>query len=600
MRVLITDGNERSALAVTRALGQNQVQVLVGAEEVRSLAGMSRYSWQSFSYPSPYSDPTGFVFLLLDTVKRLQIGAVFPISDIAMYLVSQNRHEFEKYTGVPIPSFETFECLSDKYRLMKLASELGVPTPKTFFVPNGCPEQFIEKIDHFPVVIKPARSLVNIDGSWRKTGVHYAASAADLYQLYHELAYLRQPSLIQHRVTGQGQGLFALMNHGKAVALFAHKRLREKPPSGGVSVLRESIALPHPMTEYALRLLEHVGWHGVAMVEFKVERESGLPFLMEVNGRFWGSLQLATDCGLNFPLLLHQVAAGGGKSLSANEYRIGLKSRWLLGDVDHLLMRLLRPKIGVYLPKNSPSRLRTLLDFLHLFQKRTRFEVLRMDDLKPFIYELRQYFINLLVSFRMIRIVMRKLARSIRASISDPNLVMVKFYLHIIFLANLQERLIYRKLPRNIRNVLFVCKGNICRSPLAAEYVKERFREKGFHIVVRSAGIETTAGGKADPLAMDIARKHGLSLYSHVTTPVIREIVDEADIILVMEIVHSHRLRKLYPDAKYKMFQLGYFSGTKFTVIEDPYQGNHEKFRVCFQLIRQSCDNLLQLIDTAE
>ena len=87
----------------------------------------------------------------------------------------------------------------------------------------------------------------------RKTGVHYAASEAELNRLYNTIDYLRQPSLIQRRVEGDGQGVFALMNKGKPVALFAHRRLREKPPSGGVSVLRESISLPQPMTDYALR-----------------------------------------------------------------------------------------------------------------------------------------------------------------------------------------------------------------------------------------------------------------------------------------------------------------------------------------------------------
>ncbi|MGI0013994.1 MAG: ATP-grasp domain-containing protein, partial [Nitrososphaera sp.] len=65
MRVLITDGNERSALAVTRALGQYGIQVLVGAEGTRSLASVSRYCWQSFRYPSPYSQPSDYVERLL-------------------------------------------------------------------------------------------------------------------------------------------------------------------------------------------------------------------------------------------------------------------------------------------------------------------------------------------------------------------------------------------------------------------------------------------------------------------------------------------------------------------------------------------------------
>ncbi|MCG6900719.1 MAG: hypothetical protein LJE75_12070 [Gammaproteobacteria bacterium] len=73
-----------------------------------------------------------------------------------------------------------------------------------------------------------------------------------------------------------GQGVFALYNHGKPLVFFAHRRLWEKPPSGSVSVFSESIPVDPVMEGYARTLLDHVGRHGVAMVEFKVA-EDGTP-----------------------------------------------------------------------------------------------------------------------------------------------------------------------------------------------------------------------------------------------------------------------------------------------------------------------------------
>lgn len=396
MRVLVTDGNERAALAVTRALGQKQVQVMVGAETTRSLAAVSRYCWQSFSYPSPYADAQAFLARLLDCVQHNHITTIFPTSDISTQLIGQHLQVLEKYVIVPMPPVEAFEHLSDKYRLMQLAASLGVPTPETFFVPSGRVEEVMGSIRQFPVVVKPARSVIHINGSWRKTAVHYADDAAELSQLYREVDYLRLPSLIQRCVEGSGQGLFVLLNQGEPVAMFAHRRLREKPPSGGVSVLRESIALPQPMTDYALRLLKHVGWHGVAMVEFKVDRHTGIPLLIEVNGRFWGSLQLAIDAGVNFPFLLYQMAMQQRIGPPVNGYSIGVKSRWLLGDLDHLLLRLFKPEATLNLPPHSPSKVQTLLDFCRFFQRGMRYEVLNLSDPKPFIYELRQYLSRLL------------------------------------------------------------------------------------------------------------------------------------------------------------------------------------------------------------
>ena len=90
------------------------------------------------------------------------------------------------------------------------------------------------------------------------------------------------------------------MTAARPVAFFAHKRLRERPPWGGVSVLSES-AEPDPrLKALARQLLDDACWHGVAMVEFKVAPD-GTPYLMEINTRFWGSLQLAIDAGVDFP-----------------------------------------------------------------------------------------------------------------------------------------------------------------------------------------------------------------------------------------------------------------------------------------------------------
>jgi hypothetical protein len=160
-------------------------------------------------------------------------------------------------------------------------------------------------------------------------------------------------------------------------------------------VLRESIALPQPMTDYALRLLQHVGWHGVAMVEFKVEQSSGIPYLMEINGRFWGSLQLAIDAGLNLPYLLLLMAKGRLTSGPHPAYRVGVRSRWLLGDLDHLLLRLFKAEEKARLPPGAPSIWTTIANFFRPGGKNTYYEMERLDDLRPAWKEYRRYAWNL-------------------------------------------------------------------------------------------------------------------------------------------------------------------------------------------------------------
>jgi len=71
-----------------------------------------------------------------------------------------------------------------------------------------------------------------------------------------------------------------------------HHRLREDPPTGGQSTAARAY-FSEQLKEYGLRLLQALRWHGAAMVEFKLDSRSGQFVLMEINGKFWGSLELA-------------------------------------------------------------------------------------------------------------------------------------------------------------------------------------------------------------------------------------------------------------------------------------------------------------------
>jgi predicted ATP-grasp superfamily ATP-dependent carboligase len=274
----------------------------------------------------------------------------------------------------------------------------------------------------YPAVIKPIQSRIQTDAGWVATTVHYAYSDQELRQLYRDTPYLSShPSLIQQRIVGPGIGVFLLFDRGRLITEFAHRRLREKPPAGGASVLRESAAVDSRLREYAQRLLGPIGWHGVAMMEYKEDARTGQPFLMEVNGRFWGSLQLAIDAGVDFPYLVYQLALGRTPK-SAPAYQIGVKSRWLLGDVDHLLLRLCKSDRELCLPPSAPSRLQAVKDFLRFSQPDLHYEDADADDLRPFLYELGQNTKSLSASAaRLLRRSVKRLAHSPDGAKSLPD-----------------------------------------------------------------------------------------------------------------------------------------------------------------------------------
>ena len=159
----------------------------------------------------------------------------------------------------------------------------------------------------------------------------------------------------------------------------------------------ESVPLDEEMILAADRLLAEVGWVGVAMVEFKRDLRDGRARLMEVNGRFWGSLQLAIACGVDFPAL-YLALLQGGHPAPFREYRVGHKLKWFLGTLDHLAIRLRKSGEALNLAPGAPSRWQALADFLKVWEKDCSFDVFDRSDPRPAWCECRDYLRQLLGS----------------------------------------------------------------------------------------------------------------------------------------------------------------------------------------------------------
>jgi predicted ATP-grasp superfamily ATP-dependent carboligase len=387
MRILVTDSDTRSALATVRALGRAGHEVIAAGDRQPSLASVSRYCASFEGYPHPGSDPDGFVTTLASIAQRRRVELMLPMTEITTLLATEYRECLPAECRLPFPDAQTVSAASDKAHVVRLAQEIGIPTPRTTVV--GSTEEGMAAGLPFPVVVKPARSRVRIGSNWLSTGVSYAADATELRRILTDLAPDAYPVLLQERVEGPGRGLFMCFDQGRPVAFFAHRRLREKPPSGGVSVLCESTALDPLAVEYGTRLLSHLGWHGVAMVEFKQDNRDGSLRLMEINARFWGSLQLAIDAGVNFPCIVADIAAGQSTT-GPMDYRIGVRTRWLAGDFDALIMLLTRSRRRLALPSSHPGRLLTLARFLRLWGRDMHYEVERFDDPEPMRLEWRR------------------------------------------------------------------------------------------------------------------------------------------------------------------------------------------------------------------
>ena len=342
-------------------------------------------------------------------------------------MLARHRSEISKYTYLLIPDLDKIEFVRDKRNLIQFAEAHGIPSPKTFYIHPSLalsPGRLCHKslhgstssprTDHgtlknnylavrpervegrtvscdtvsggrgegegvslssipIPAVIKPRIS----SGSF---GIVYVKKKEDLIPSYQKV-HARYPfPLIQEWIPDGGGtfGLSALFDEASNIkAAFIHKKLRMYPVQGGPSTLREGVENPQVM-ELGLSLLKSLDWAGVGMVEFKVDPRDGIPKLMEVNPRFWGSLQLAIVSEVDFPYLILKMARGESFA-PILRYPVGRQCRWLLfGDILHFL--------------TNPNRFHLQPSFFHFFEPKTSYDILSKDDPLPVLGSVATFF----------------------------------------------------------------------------------------------------------------------------------------------------------------------------------------------------------------
>ncbi len=568
-RVLVLDADLVPCLTISRSLFRRGCLVDAASHTLRPLSRYSNAVNAIFQYPDPLAVPDAFVDWLLEHLRTTAYDLVIPVTERTLVVLSDRRERLS-HINIAMPEAASLEVALDKAQTLELADRVGVPRPLGITLTSLDELGGLKKSLKFPVVLKPARSIGSAAGGASQLQVSYAFDASELQAgCAHALQF--GPVLLQEYFHGIGVGVELIARQGEIGYAFQHRRLHEVPLTGGGSSLRSSEPVMPQLLEASERLIAALNWSGVAMVEFKLEPRTQEYCLMEINGRFWGSLPLAVAAGADFPSMLLDLELDDAMK-PCKPYRINIHCRLLSRDLawyEAVLRGGTDARIATV-----PTRwdvIKSLGLFLHPGH---RFDVQSLRDPVPGLADVSR---------------------------------LVKGYVHrLLSLVNewrfsARQRRAWKKgeVRRAIseaRSILFLCYGNINRSALADVMVRAYAEDSG--IAVDSAGFHRQIGRPADPVMVEIAGQFGVDMKAIRSGCVTEQQLRDSDVIFVMEKAHYDRLLSVDAALAGKVFLLGaHRSHAGWPVeIADPYGQSRASYKACYERIAEAIDNIKAVI----
>ena len=373
-------------LAIVRDLGMRGVPVHGIAWSARAIGLASRYLHRGLIRAE---GEAALIQQLIDLRQALGQTCLFAIAESDIALLNRHRDRLAGYHLMFADAARMARVL-DKKQTYAAAARAGLHVPQTRQVRSMTQAESASRELRFPVVLKWAnphevmRRLSDAGLPLEKT--HYCNTPGEL------LGYLRPYEavglypLVQEYCAGYGLGQFILMKDRQAHYLFQHQRVHEWPPEGGFSSLCVSLGLDrhHELMGQSVALLRELDWEGIAMVEYRHDPATGRSALMEINGRFWGSLPLAWHAGASFPWLAYELF-GMGRTPAPAPYRAGVRCRFMAPETKRLL-RVLFQQHRIADRSVSFKRLPTFIGYLLDFVRPgTRYFVFVWRDPAPFL-----------------------------------------------------------------------------------------------------------------------------------------------------------------------------------------------------------------------
>jgi protein-tyrosine-phosphatase/predicted ATP-grasp superfamily ATP-dependent carboligase len=545
--VLVLAGTSRVVVTIARCLDRHGIVVDVAQLRGPGQVNIASRAIRNTHYLQDFAVDGQFEETLMELLNRYDYDTIIPTTDESLIAIAPMDDALRQrvYPGCPRP--EVVRTVLDKRLTLQAAEECGISVPIDHRIRSLAELAKRRNNLRFPIVAKPASKEVEVNYALRH------------FQNYDQVrdAFLTDPGLGRHLFQeyceGYGVGIEILVWNDEIHAVFQHRRLKELPHTGGVSVLAEAQTPDPDLVESSVKLLRRLHWQGVAMVEYRYDPVTRRAVLMEVNGRYWGSLPVSVHAGVEFPYYEWQLAHGWAKAGPVPAYAPGRRALWRTGDA----MRSL--SIVSQWCKGRETLRTVAKEAVSLVAdgcSATPDALWQWRDASPALQEFKTRILAPILSPRnMMRLVPSGFSRQARTYLYfGVRHGLRHTSLKVLYALGLRGRNLKSSI-RTSMSFLFVCSGNIMRSPMAAALLRQCLQNDGVRIT--SAGLFASAGKPADPTARMASREFGITLDHHLSAPITAETVDQAEVIFVMDHLNEAVLINRFPQASHKTFLLG-------------------------------------------
>lgn len=564
-KVLVLGSDTTTFLSVIRSLGRKGHEVHTVSILTDTPALSSRYITQKHTINQYKPDNSTWAEDFERLLMNEKFDLVIPCSDPVIIPIQLERERFEKIALIYLLADQVVDVASNKLKSHELAKKLDIPVAACITVSNV--EEALNALSLLskPWVFKPdvsfSASNMNENNMVEKA---FTRQQAELLARKFSKRGLFQ---IQQNFIGNGTGVEVLCSNGDILLSFQHLRIHE-PMHGGGSSYRKGIPVHEGMLEATRKIMKVLRYTGVAMVEFKWNQAEDTWIFIEINARFWGSLPLAIASGADFPGALVETLLRGQKSF-AYQIRNDLFCRNLTSDFQWLLANARADRSDPFL--SSLPWKDVISEVINMFTGKERWDTLALDDPMPFIIELKRLFSAKLESLK--------------------NRIVVYGLTNIIARKIRQRRL--KKILHSARTIIFVCYGNICRSPFAERVAID----SGLKISILSSGFHEVVGRPSPNDAIEAAIHYGVNLQNHRSNRITQLEIDKSDLLFIFDIDNYKRMIRDFPEVTSKLYLLSDIDLNIPAVISDPYGHVLTAYDEVYQKIRDCIEILVHLKD---